>query len=648
MNKKKEFNGQFKSKIKDSGSKKDAIQPKKFPKKEIPNKLKVNLSSSLKYITKKKNQKKFINENNYIYPQLIYKNLQKYNSDSEMKNIMLINNLINCKSCHFLATFKDYLITDYVEEFLRRIYFYNESIQRLPKLYNYYKNYLKFFCRPTFIESFSNEIIKNYGDLNAEYFYKNNLEKKKTHHETKRILDKKIIGKDFNKNNNDLNEQLVKTVFTKSIKNSIDNINEEDSSINNKKSNADNNIIISDFARKIQKDPLTDIWESDNNLISEGNSLLLMINEIKEIQNNQKIASKTIKIGNISNNNNKNNYEKMVPEETTYKTLNTDKNYNKENNSKNNHSNKDIGLDNILKAKTYTKYQKFDSIQNMVYSPKSRKNIGFSIKRDKTSIDKNEKLLSPKNKNLNTNNNNDKSNTNNKNHNSIVVNINININTNQNNNNINNNIKSPVHKINKNRYPLSPLSPLNINILNDKEYQKNEIPLSSARNKEKEKNKENIEENNYIKILKRKTDYSSLILSNKRNKKIVEINRIKSLNSIENNELAKKQNISCNKNILSNNKETKELIYKNNNIDKNVYFSPKKLGYKIKFINSMKDLENVNELNDKKFVYHKKQNSNLINSPLSKKVHYEKKYFSYKRLDIANSEMNIVNNNIEN
>ena len=449
MNKKKEFNGQYKSKIKDSGSKRDTLQPKKFPKKEIPNKLKVNLSSSLKYITKKKNQKKFKNINNSIYPQIISKNLQKYNSNSEMKNIMLINNLINCKSCHFLAIFKDYLITDYVEEFLRRIYFLNESIQRLPKLHNYYKNYLQFFCRPTFIDSFSNDIIKNYGDLNAENFYKNNLEKKRPPHETKRILDKKIIGKDLNKNNNnDINEDLIKTVFTKSIKNSIDNINVEDSTINNKKSN-DNNIIISDFSNKIQKDPLTDIWESDNNLISEGNSLLLMINEIKEIQNNQKIPTKSIKIGkNISLSKNS-NYEKPISEEISYKTLNTDKNNIKDNNKDNNKDNK---FNNILKSNTYTKYQKFDSISNMVYSPKSKKNIGFSIKKDKKDkidIDKKEKLLSPKNKNLNANNI-DKTNVNNKNTNSIVVNINININTNQNNNNnnINNSIKSPIHNIN--------------------------------------------------------------------------------------------------------------------------------------------------------------------------------------------------------
>ena len=64
MIKKKEFNGQYKFKLKDTIIKRDTIQPKKLVKKEIPSKLKVNLSSSLKYISKKKNFKRD-KESNY-------------------------------------------------------------------------------------------------------------------------------------------------------------------------------------------------------------------------------------------------------------------------------------------------------------------------------------------------------------------------------------------------------------------------------------------------------------------------------------------------------------------------------------------------------------------------------------------------------
>ena len=649
MIKKREFNGQFESKTKDNITKKDISQTKKLFKKEVPNKLKVNLSSSLKYISKKKNPKsKSTNDiNKTFFRKIISKNIQKYNSNSQIKNIMLINNLINCKSSHFLAIFKDYLITDYIEEFLRRIYFLNESIERIPKLYNYYKNYLTFFCKPVFIDSFSNEIIKNYGDLNAECFYKNNLLKKRSHHEDKRILDKKFLGKDMIKNNVNNKEELVETVFTKSIKNSIDNINEEDSVGNNKKGIIDNNLFTSEFSSKMQQEMIgANIWGYDNdNMVSDGNSLLLMINEIKDIQNNKKITEKTIKInknvsnGNYKKNNNaKNNSNKYISKETTYKTLNTDKNNtNINSNSIKDNNNKDSKF-NILKTNTYTynKNNNYESIQNMIYSPKSKKNVGFSIKKnkEKVNIDKTDKLLSQKIKSVNTN-----TNTNNKNHNSIVVNINININTNQSNNNLSNNIKSPIHNINKKRFPLSPLSPINLNILNEKELQKKEkeILLSSKRIKETEKGdyKEKEENSNYIKIIKKKNNYSNLLLSNKRNKKIVEINKIKTINSLEANELSNKQNYSCNKDILLYNKENKELNKDLiNSAYKNVYFSPKKLGFKSRYTNSMKDLENTNE--HKKDVYYKKPNYNYIYSPSNKKINLDKKYFSYKRLDINN------------
>ena len=649
MIKKREFNGQFESKIKDSIAKKDIFQAKKLVKKEIPNKLKVNLSSSLKYISKKKNSKaKSTNtSNNAFYKKILSKNIHKYNSNSQMKNIMLINNLINCKPSHFLATFKDYLITDYIEEFLRRIYFLSESIERMPKLYNYYKNYLIFFCKPVFADSFANEIIKNYGDLNAECFYKNNLSKKKSHHEDKRILNKKFIGKDMIKNNNNnSNEDLVKTVFTKSIKNSIDNIKEEDSFSNNIKGNFDNNMLTSEFSSKMQQELFgANVWGTDNdNLISEGNSLLLMINEIKDIQNNKKITEKTIKInknlsnGNYKNNNNINNDKnKCISIESKYNVFNTDKNNSNINSKDTEGKNNKDGKFNILKTNTYTyKKNNHESIQNMIYSPKSKKNVGFSMKKDKenVNIDKNDKFLSPKIKSAKT-----ITNTNNKNHNSIVVNINININTNQNSNNLNNNIKSPIHNINKKRLPLSPLSPINLNILNDKYQQKEkgkEKPLSSKKNTETEKEeyKEKEGNPNYIKKIKKKNNYSNLLLSNKRNKKIVEINKIKTLNSSEANDITNNQNYSCNKDKLLNNKENKELN-KNyiNSAHKNVYFSPKKLGFKQRYTNSMKDLENINECN--KYIYHKKINNNIY-SPLNKKTNLDKKCFSYKRLDINN------------
>jgi hypothetical protein len=629
MMKKKEFNGQLKHKLKAIIPKCDYLQSKKISKKEVPNKLKVNLSSSLKYIIRKKNSKKITNPypQKSIFAKILSQNLQKHNSDIEKNNIIIINNLIKCKSSHFLAVFKDYLIIDYVEEFLRRIYFLNESIQRMPKLYNYYRNYLTFFCKPTFIDQFSNEKIKNYGDLNAECFYKNNINRKRHMNNEKKILDKNIIMRDRNNKNNEINNnnELIKTIFTKSIKNSIDNINIEDSTINNKKKGKNNNDIISDdMYNKNQQDSIINTWGCENgNLISEGNSLLLMIDEIKDFKNRQKITEKTISISKIMANNIK-------------------EGKNKDNMSKGSKSNlTKISKYAIGNANASGKH--LDSLEKMIYSPKAKKNAKFSIKKDNNRYlspkNDNRKINSPYQYNTNINNNTIK---NDKNQNSIVVNINININTNKNTNTINENAyKSPVHGIKQKRLILSPVSPIVFNL------EKKSIPLSTTRNKGRDR----VSASNYVKITQRKNDFNNLVLLTNRNKKKTEFSKLKTVNSIDSNEAKNKQNYTYNNKdmLLYGKKNNNEELYNYNryngsNINKNVYFSPKNVGSKFKFYNkSMKELENSSEINNnKKYIYQKKQNT--INSPLNKNSKLNKKFFSYRRLNNANSysKLNLV------
>ena len=207
----------------------------------------------------------------------------------------------------------------------------------------------------------------------------------------------------------------------------------------------------------------------NGNLISEGKSLLLMINEIKDYKNNKKITEKTISISRIIANNIK-------------------KGKNKENISKSSKSN-------LTKISTYVNSsgKNLDSLEKMIYSPKAKKNAKFSIKKDNNRYlspkNENRKINSPYQYNKNINNNTIK---NDKNKNSIVVNINININTNQNTNTINENTyKSPVHGIKQKRLILSPVSPaFNID--------KNSIPFSSTRNKGRDR----VKASNYVKIIK--------------------------------------------------------------------------------------------------------------------------------------------------
>ena len=401
MIKGKNLNCQIKSNKKENSSKKENPNMKKYSQKYIP-KLKVNLSCSLKYVNKKKNTK-VANKTKSSRSskssksfKIISKNLQQHNSTPKYKNTLIISNLINCRSSHFLAIFKDYLITDYVEEFLRRTYSLNESIERIPKLYNYYKNYLQFFCKPTFIDAYSNIIIKNFGDFHAENFYKNNIEKK--NHKNK--------GLDDNNNNsfsneiiNNKNGELIKTIFTKSIKNSIDNINDNEKNSINKNEKINNGLTDNNHQESTIK-----YDKNVGNLISEENSLLMMINEMKDNQK-QKIKENRANMKK-SLTNNRNNHSIY-----SYKSLLIS------NNNINNNIKKTFNNNSKKKMNTYSNIKQNDSVKKIIYSQRAPKKL--------TKLKKKNNII---NKPENNNQKNQSVNINKNNHGSIVVNINININ----------------------------------------------------------------------------------------------------------------------------------------------------------------------------------------------------------------------------
>ena len=135
----------------------------------------------------------------------------KYGDIEEDLNYLYLNQILYNRSSHYNIIFKEYQYNDTMNEFLKRFYFIQESINRIPKLNDYYKNYHQFFCKPTFRNSKISEIMHNYGDNKAEIFYKNNYattnddneEKEDSHSETSlssldNITNNKII---FNKNN---------------------------------------------------------------------------------------------------------------------------------------------------------------------------------------------------------------------------------------------------------------------------------------------------------------------------------------------------------------------------------------------------------------------------------------------------------------
>ena len=101
---------------------------------------------------------------------------KKYNCTPEKYERFIVEYLLNNIDCHLVSIFKEKMLTDYVDEFLRREYNIGESIERIPKFSIYYKNYLLFFCKPTYNNFKFNELIQNYGEKKAELYYKDHYQ----------------------------------------------------------------------------------------------------------------------------------------------------------------------------------------------------------------------------------------------------------------------------------------------------------------------------------------------------------------------------------------------------------------------------------------------------------------------------------------
>ena len=137
---------------------------------------------------------------------------------------LIMENLIFNKNTHLVSGFKDYMIWDYIEEFLKRYYKDNESNERVPKFASFYKNYLKFFCVPTFKDIYCNEMIHNYSEKKAELFYNQNYRSKKEKNSIQEdygVLEESESDEDDSESRTS-NMNIEKTIFNETVKKKIE------------------------------------------------------------------------------------------------------------------------------------------------------------------------------------------------------------------------------------------------------------------------------------------------------------------------------------------------------------------------------------------------------------------------------------------
>ena len=102
---------------------------------------------------------------------ILYNKHGDYKSN-ERFNYLQIECLIYNKNCRLTSEYKEKLLLNDEEEFLKRFYSNEETKDRIPLLSNYYKNYIIFFCLPFFKEFKVNLVVQSHANRKAELYYK--------------------------------------------------------------------------------------------------------------------------------------------------------------------------------------------------------------------------------------------------------------------------------------------------------------------------------------------------------------------------------------------------------------------------------------------------------------------------------------------
>ena len=111
----------------------------------------------------------------------------KYNSTPELYLQKNLNILIKKKKTHLLAYFNEMVIcTGILKDYLKRYYNYKDSKERIPKYVSYYKNYLKFFCKPFFTDYNINKKMVKHMEKIAQEFYNENYADEDNEEEAKK------------------------------------------------------------------------------------------------------------------------------------------------------------------------------------------------------------------------------------------------------------------------------------------------------------------------------------------------------------------------------------------------------------------------------------------------------------------------------
>ena len=263
-------------------------------------------------------------------------------------------------STHFHIQYREIQYNDILIEFFRRFYKKREVYDRIPNLYDYYKNYHLFYLKPFLRNFYYENLLHNYQDKKAEIFYKNNYTKSSN---DKIISSNNSVTSSLSSSDHYTNN---KTIFNTKTKLLLEGKNNTDSSslmnIELSKIKKNNNTCNGDLRLSIKTSEENTLNEIMNDLKNENNN---------NISNDKKKDAKT----KTQRNSRKNNSPKLHSKSPTFQMHHQMQVIKSNNNNINNNYSNNHNLISpqmyILSQKNSHSKKKSNSHKNRIYfSPK--------------------------------------------------------------------------------------------------------------------------------------------------------------------------------------------------------------------------------------------------------------------------------------
>ena len=271
--------------------------------------------------------------------------IRRYDKPLSYHDVKMINDILYNEKTHYVEAFKEYLIYEDYNEFLKRYYRTSELNIKLPKILIFYEKYSKIYANYTVIPE-------------SKYMYKNIKRKQKMIDQ----MQNNDINNSDNEEEEEENEEISNTVFSSKVMNSIYNktlstLNKSDNGGNSEQSI--NNFIsqINDIEFKVNQTSANDDNKGTKKfqkkiiLPVKMNKNFLTSNNTKQNPKSRIQINKNEKFLNNNRTNNNNSKSKNIDIQFTYskKSFQNDLSNNINQTNNNNQANQNIN-DNPVKS----------------------------------------------------------------------------------------------------------------------------------------------------------------------------------------------------------------------------------------------------------------------------------------------------------